>query len=95
VLSGCLIGVIRQELLPRKDGKGFMMVHDTLLATEQTRKLIEEGNWGALDNIASLASREGDPNFSSMRSEVEKLVRAQVVDHAVAAQVVGMRKASH
>lgn len=89
VLSGCLIGVIRQELLPRKDGKGYQMVHDTLLATEQTRKLLEEGNWGNLDQ---LSQRDDAANFSSMRPVVDQLVRDGIVDRTVAAQVVGMRK---
>jgi twitching motility protein PilT len=88
ILSGSMIGVIRQELLPRKDGTGYRMVNDTLLATEQTRKLIDEGNWGGLDAIAA----RDDANFNSMRPAVDQLVRENIVDRAVAAQVVGMRK---
>lgn len=92
VLSGSLIGVIRQELLPVKTGAGYKMYHDTLLATDQVRKHIEEGNWGQLD---LMCSRSDDrQHFISMRQQIDDDARNGLLDHGVARQVVGARRAA-
>jgi twitching motility protein PilT len=90
VLSGSLIGVIRQELLPLKTGDGYAMVHDTLLASDPVRKMIEEGNWAGLDTLC--LRDDAKQGFTSMRGAVNRLVREGKVDMGIATQVVGLRQ---
>lgn len=42
-LAGCLQGIIAQQLLPRRDGKGRIVAVEILVATPGVRNLIREG----------------------------------------------------
>lgn len=78
VLAGCLIGVVRQELVPRRDGTGYCMVCDTLHMTEDVRGLVERGDWRALDKLTNQKAMPS-PNFVPMSHQLEPLVRSGIV----------------
>ena len=82
VLAGCLVGAMRQELLPHKDGGGYSMVHDTLLASDNVRVLIERGDWAALEKLTS--EQQPSVSFSPMRAAVSNLVTQQKIDFRTA-----------
>ena len=72
VLAGSLIGVVRQELVPRKDESGFIMVCDTLRDTDNVRRALERGDWHALEGICNVATPSAD--FSPLSATVNRLV---------------------
>jgi Tfp pilus assembly pilus retraction ATPase PilT len=87
MLAGSLIGVMRQELVPHKDGTGYSMVHDTLLGTEFVRNTIEKGDWAALEKATGRDVPNG-PNFVPMRQGVNALVSSRAIELEMAAAVL-------
>lgn len=68
VLAGSLLAVIRQELVPLRDGGGYAMMSDTLHGTRTVQQLIENGEWAALDKLTrstvpAYTTHKGDSTF--------------------------------
>lgn len=78
VMAGCLIGVIRQDLVPRVDGNGYVMVCDTLHMTDHVRTLVEQGDWRALDKLTNQKAMPS-PDFVPMSHQLEPLVAEGIV----------------
>lgn len=78
VLAGSLIGVVRQELVPKADGTGFCMVCDTLHMTENVQMLLEAGNWRALDRLTNNTAMES-PDFVPMSVQLKPLIAKNIV----------------
>ena len=89
VMAGSLIGVIRQELVPHADGKGYSMVHETLTATDAISNHISRGDWTALENVCSKdVTSDG---FFPMRVRINQLVHERRISPDAAALVVRSR----
>ena len=88
VLAGSLLGVVRQELVPKADGSGYVLVADTLHATGQVRGLIEEGNWNQLDSMTR-PNTPANKNFQSMAMKLRSLVENGVIAKSEEVQLVG------
>lgn len=78
VMAGCLIGVIRQELVPRVDGSGYCLVCDTLHMTDNVRTLVEQGDWRGIDKLTNQRSMPS-PDFVPMSHQLEPLVSRGIV----------------
>ncbi len=89
VLAGSLIGVIRQELVPFANGQGYSMVHDTLHGSETVSKLIDRGDWTALDE---LCTRDDGANFVSMYPALNELARTRKIDPLLASSMFSHRR---
>ena len=50
VLAGNLIAVVRQALVPSKDGKRYLMAADVLFNTGKVTQFIERGDWIGLES---------------------------------------------
>ncbi len=59
VISQVLLGVLSQVLVPRKDGKGRLMVAETLINTPDVRQLIREGKSHMIFNAMDTGSSRG------------------------------------
>jgi len=71
--------IVSQRLIPRKDGPGRIAIVEILNAHPRTQACIEVADFSA-DNLLQ-AMRDGDSEgMQYFDSELEKLVRAQVVD---------------
>lgn len=89
VLAGSLIGVMRQELIPSADGDRYIMVHDTLLATDETRPLIERGEWTAIEKIT--LQERNSTSFHSMRGMVQDLSSRRLIRFEAMEAALGNR----
>lgn len=78
VMAGSLMGVIRQELVPKRDGNGYLMACDTLHMTEEVKALVEQGEWPKLDKMTNMASMPS-PDFVPMSTRLMELARQQVI----------------
>jgi twitching motility protein PilT len=71
--------IVSQRLIPRKDGPGRIAIVEILNAHSRTQACIEVNDFSA-DNLLQ-AMREGvSEGMQNFDSELEKLVRAQIVD---------------
>lgn len=73
MLAGSLIGVIRQELMPRADRKGYAMVSETLHPTENVRTLLQKGDWMKLDHLTQQSAMITD-DFIPMTNSLQALL---------------------
>ena len=75
--------LIAQRLIPRKDGSGRIAAIEILKSNPRTRECVEngEGSGGDLFELMKDGSSEGMQTFDG---EIEKLVRAGIVDSATA-----------
>ena len=89
VLAGSLIGVMRQELIPTARGDRYIMVHDTLLATDETRPMIEKNDWTMLEMITQ--ERRASTSFVSMKVAVREHVEQKTIKFDVAEATLGAR----
>lgn len=58
-LAGVLQGVLSQQLLPRKDGKGRVCAVEMLVATHAVRALIREGKTHQIPSVIQTGASEG------------------------------------
>lgn len=58
-LAGVLQGVLSQQLLPRKDGKGRVCAMEILVATHAVRALIREGKTHQIPSVIQTGASEG------------------------------------
>jgi twitching motility protein PilT len=71
--------IVSQRLIPRKDGPGRIAIVEILNAQPRTQACIEVDDFSA-DNLLQ-AMRDGvSEGMQNFDSELEKLVRAQVVE---------------
>ena len=81
-LSSTLAAVIYQQLLPRRDGPGRIAAFEVLLNTIAVQNLIKEGKTRQLRNVLETGTRDG---MNTMERSLSELIRAGLVDFAVAA----------
>jgi twitching motility protein PilT len=86
VMAGCLVGVVRQELVPVKDRSGYLMVCDTLHMTDKVRQAVGRGDWEMLDKITDHGAMR-NPDFVSMRSQLEHLASKELISPNIAQDV--------
>lgn len=76
VMSGSLIGVVRQELVPIPNSNGYSLVCDVLNSTNKVRELIEKGAWNDLETLQK-SLRSDD--HSSMNNSLLTLVKEKKI----------------
>jgi len=80
-LSGCLQGIISQQLLPRTDGKGRTMACEVLVATTAVRQLIKQHQTEQLPRIIETGAEFG---MVSMDKSLKGLVKEGVITNKTA-----------
>ena len=75
VLAGNLIAVVRQALVPSKDGKRYLMAADVLFNTGKVTQFIERGDWIGLESAIREDSRLGASEWVPMNNRLVELVR--------------------
>lgn len=76
MLAGSIAGIISQQLLPRKDGKGRVAAREILLGTPAARAQIRENK---LQQIPSIIQTNGSLGMQTMENAIEKLVKAGII----------------
>lgn len=87
VMAGSLMGVIRQELVPRSDRSGYAMVCDTLHMTDSVRGFVERGDWSALDKLTNNDAMPS-PDFVPMSNKLKALSEENVIKPDVIKQMI-------
>jgi twitching motility protein PilT len=82
VMAGCLIGVVRQELVPVADKSGYLMVCDSLHMTSEVRESVEKGDWSTLDKMTDNAAMPS-PNFVPMSTQLRYLAGKNLINKDV------------
>lgn len=78
VLSGSMLGVVRQELVPLSEGKGgFQLVYDFLRSTPNVRSLVESGQW---DELSKLMSALRSDHHTNMNAQLLDLVKKGTIE---------------
>jgi twitching motility protein PilT len=77
-LSATLRAIISQQLLPRMDGKGRVVVVEVLIATPAIRNLIREGKTPQIYSAIETGSRFG---MQSMDQDLSGLYRKRVISY--------------
>jgi pilus retraction protein PilT len=75
VLAGNLIAVIRQALVPSKDGRRYLMAADVLFNTGKVTQYIERGDWIGLETAIREDNRLGASEWVPMNNRLVELVR--------------------
>jgi twitching motility protein PilT len=75
VLAGNLIAVVRQALVPSKDGKRYLMAADVLFNTGKVTQFIEKGDWIGLESAIREDNRLGASEWVPMNNRLVELVR--------------------
>ncbi len=80
-LATVIEGVVSQQLLPKKDGSGLILVSEVLVVTPAVRNLIREGKHYQINNLIQNGSKFG---MQSLERSLADLVKANIVDEAEA-----------
>jgi pilus retraction protein PilT len=75
VLAGNLIAVIRQALVPSRDGRRYLMAADVLFNTGKVTQYIERGDWIGLESAIREDNRLGASEWVPMNNRLVELVR--------------------
>ena len=75
VLAGNLIAVVRQALVPSKDGKRYLMAADVLFNTGKVTQFVERGDWIGLESAIREDNRLGASEWVPMNNRLVELVR--------------------
>ncbi len=75
-LATVLEGIISQQLLPKADGSGLILVSEILVATPAVRNLIREGKHYQINNLIQNGTKFG---MQSMERSLANLVKQGVV----------------
>lgn len=86
VMAWSLMGVIRQDLAPHTDGKGYSMVCDVLIPGDQVRQRIEDGEWQKLEK--QFQGKVPSDEFVPMTEMINALARRRVIDPMVASAIL-------
>lgn len=79
-LSEQLIGVISQQLLPRRDGRGLVLAYEIMRGTKAVRSKIRDGQ---LHQLAAELNAHSDGHHP-MSASLERLVADGIISEAVA-----------
>ena len=71
--------IVSQRLIPRKDGNGRVAMVEILKSTLRTREYVEKGEQGGKTLLEAMQDG-GDDGMQHFDGEIEKLVRAGLVD---------------
>ena len=77
-LATVLEGVVSQQLLPKADGSGLIVVAEVLVVTPAVRNMIREGKHFQVSNLIQTGLKQG---MVSMERTLAKLVREGVITH--------------
>ncbi len=80
-LATVLEGVISQQLVPQKDGKGMQAVTEVMLTNPAVRNLIREGKHYQINNLIQTGSKMG---MVSMERQLSDLVKEGSLDRQTA-----------
>ncbi|WP_139651331.1 type IV pilus twitching motility protein PilT [Raoultibacter phocaeensis] len=80
-LSTCLVAVLSQQLLPRRDGQGRSLACELMMVTPAIRNLIREGK---TPQIASSLATSAAAGSVTMDNALLALYRARAIDAATA-----------
>ena len=86
VMAWSLMGVIRQDLAPHSDGKGYSMVCDVLIPGDAVRQRIDDGEWQMLEK--QLQNNSLANEFIPMTEMVNDLVRRRMIVPSVATAIL-------
>jgi pilus retraction protein PilT len=75
VLAGNLIAVVRQALVPSKDGRRYVMAADVLFNAGKVTQFIEKGDWIGLESAIKDDARLGASEWVPMNTRLVELVR--------------------
>jgi twitching motility protein PilT len=75
VLAGNLIAVIRQALVPSRDGRRYVMAADVLFNAGKVTQFIEKGDWIGLESAIKEENRLGASEWVPMNTRLVELVR--------------------
>src|SRR5471032_476392 len=84
VLAGNLIAVVRQALVPSKDGKRYLMAADVLFNTGKVTQFIERGDWIGLEGAIREDNRLGASEWVPMNNRLVELVRRGEIESSEA-----------
>jgi twitching motility protein PilT len=76
-LGGCLQGVICQQLLPRKDGRGRVVACEIMIGTPAVRSLIREHKTEQLLTVIQTGAQHG---MITMDKSIKKLFKEGLID---------------
>lgn len=77
-LATVLEGIVSQQLLPKADGSGLIVVAEVLVVTPAVRNMIREGKHFQIANLIQTGVKQG---MVSMERTLAKLVRDGVITH--------------
>ncbi|HEY9027924.1 MAG TPA: ATPase, T2SS/T4P/T4SS family [Burkholderiaceae bacterium] len=80
VLAGNLIAVVRQALVPARDGERYLMAADVLFNTGLVTHYIERGDWIGLERAIHEDTRLGANEWVPMNNRLADLVRRGEID---------------
>jgi len=76
-LSTVLEGVVSQQLLPRKNGKGLVAASEVMVATPAVRNLIRESKYYQINNLIQSGYTDG---MRSLERNLAKLCRDGIIE---------------
>lgn len=76
-LSTVLEGVISQQLIPRKNGKGLVVASEVMVATSAVRNLIRESKYYQINNLIQSGYNDG---MRSLERNLANLCKEGVID---------------
>ncbi len=82
-LSAVLVGVVVQELLPKKDGKGLVLASEIMNVTNALRHLIRENN---IHQIYTAIQTGSEDNMITLNGSLNRLVSDNLIDKGIALQ---------
>lgn len=92
IMARSLLGVVRQELVPRLDG-GYVLVCDYLRGTSNVRTLIDEGSWDTLAALMETVRSDDHTNMNStLLAHVNKGTISAVTALRHSSNKAGLRK---
>jgi twitching motility protein PilT len=77
MLSLTLQGIISQQLIPRKDGKGLALAHEVLIATHGIRNIIRKGS---TQDIYSMLDLGGQYGMQTMDTSLANLYKKDIIN---------------
>lgn len=88
-LSGCIQGVVSQQLLPKKDGRGRVAACEVMIGTAAVRSLIREHRTEQLMTVIQTGAQYG---MISMDKSMKKLYKDGIISEETALARVKDRK---
>jgi twitching motility protein PilT len=80
-LSGCIQGIVAQQLLPRKDGKGRIVATEVMIGTDAVRSCIREHRTQQLATIIQTGSQYG---MATMDKSLKELYLRGIITYETA-----------